>query len=192
MRVQQLDLLILGKIPGKLAGSRDQRRVICERPLRCQAVKESGRLLEQRAEQRGGWLTRQGIEVADQRKRAAGERRQRGVDLELDGDLLRFEQGKALRAPSLTELAARSLAPRLGMSHAEIRRDLELGTKPGFEASPLHAAVFALVERGQRRPAPRAVLPEIVLDTAKTTRQLTSASLARRAAERYRSCLKRL
>lgn len=114
-----------------------------------------------------------------------------GVDLELDGDLLRFENGKALKAPSLTELAARSLAPRLGMSHAEIRRDLELGTKPGFEASPLHVAVFALAEREQGRPLPLAVLPEIVVDTAKTTRTLTSASLAQRAAERYRSCLKR-
>lgn len=114
-----------------------------------------------------------------------------GVALELDGDLLRYEDGHALKAPSLTELATRRLAARLRMSHAEIRRDLELGTRPGFEASPLYAAVFSLAERELGSRAPRAVLPEIVLDTAKTARKLTSASLARRAAERYRACLKR-
>ncbi|HUG79610.1 MAG TPA: hypothetical protein VML57_19175 [Burkholderiales bacterium] len=35
------------------------------------------------------------------------------------------------------------------------------------------------------------MLPAIVLQTAKTERRLTSESLARRAAERYRACLAR-
>jgi hypothetical protein len=52
-------------------------------------------------------------------------------------------------------------------------------------------AVFALADRLHGKPAPRAVLPTIVLQTAKTTRKLTSEGFASRAAERYRTCLAR-
>lgn len=103
-----------------------------------------------------------------------------GVPLELDGDLL-----------TLTEAAARRLAERLKMSGAEIRRDLELGATAQFEQSRLYAAIFAIADSLHGKPAPRAVVPVIVLQTAKTTRRLTTEGFARRVADRYRACLAR-
>ena len=98
------------------------------------------------------------------------------MPLELDGDL-----------GAQTEAAALKLAARLQLSPQEIRRDLALGATAQLEQSRLYTRVFALAER-----APRAVLPEIVLRTAKTTRMLTTDGFARRVAERYRACLARL
>ena len=99
-----------------------------------------------------------------------------GVRLELDGDLL-----------ARTEAAAVKLAPRLRMHPEEIRRDLALGAGAQFEQTRLYAGVFARAGR-----APRAVRPAIALRTAKTRRMLTTDGFARRAAERYRTCLARL
>jgi hypothetical protein len=114
-----------------------------------------------------------------------------GMPLELDGDVLRYEQGQPARERSSTELATLRLAQRLHMSAAEIRRDLELGLTAQFEHSKLYAAVFALADSLHGRPVPRALLPTIVLQTAKTTRKLTSDGFALRVAERYRTCLAR-
>lgn len=114
-----------------------------------------------------------------------------GVALELDGDVLRYEQGQPARVRSNTEAATLRLAGRLRMSAAEIRRDLELGLTAQFEGSRLYAEVFAAADRLQGRPAPRAVLPTIALHTPKTTRQLTSDGFAKRVADRYRACLAR-
>jgi hypothetical protein len=99
-----------------------------------------------------------------------------GARLELDGDLL-----------ARTEAATLKLAARLQMSPEEIRRDLALGASSRFEQTRLYARVFALAG-----PAPRAVLPQIALRTAKTRRMLTTDGFARRVAERYRACLERL
>jgi hypothetical protein len=115
-----------------------------------------------------------------------------GIELPLDGDLLRYEQGRALRETSRTELAARRLAIHFEMTPAEVRRDLELAQTAEFERSRLYLSVFTLQDGVLGRPAPRAVLPSIVVDTSKTTRRLTTESYAARVAGRYRSCLARL
>jgi hypothetical protein len=104
-----------------------------------------------------------------------------GVPLELDGDLLRR-----------TEQATLRLAGRLGMTGAEILRDLALGATAQFEGTALYAAVFALADRLLGTPAPRAVVPAIALRTAKTARPLTTDGFAKRAAARYLACLGRL
>jgi uncharacterized protein DUF1615 len=114
-----------------------------------------------------------------------------GTPLELDGDVLRYEQGQPARERSNTELATLKLAHRLQLSAAEIRRDLELGLTAQFERSRLYAAVFAAADRLHGRPAPRAVVPVIVLQTAKTSRKLTSDGFAARVRERHRACLAR-
>jgi hypothetical protein len=114
-----------------------------------------------------------------------------GTPLDLDGDVLRYEHGQPVRERSSTEAATLRLAERLQMSAAEIRRDLELGLTAPFEHSRLYLAVFALADRLHGKPAPRAVLPVIVLQTAKTARRLTSDGFASHVAERYRSCLAR-
>jgi hypothetical protein len=115
-----------------------------------------------------------------------------GVELDLDGDLLRYENGKPAREASRTELAARRLAVHFGMSAAEVRQDLELGQRPELERSRLYRSVFTLADGVAGRRAPRAVVPAIVVESFKTTRRLTSGGYAARVSERYRACLAQL
>jgi hypothetical protein len=114
-----------------------------------------------------------------------------GTVLTLDGDLLRYDHGQAVAQPSNTELATRSLAARLEMSASDIRRDLERGTTPDFERTRLFARVFALADKVNGKPVPRAVVPAILLNSPKFTRKLTTESYASRVAGRHKRCLAR-
>jgi len=112
-----------------------------------------------------------------------------GLSIALDGDLL----PRASDAPrGETQRAAESLAGRLGLSEAAIRRDLETGDDAGFEATPLYERVFAYAQRLDRRTLPRAVVPRIDLQSPKFTRKLTTEWFAGRVDERHRRCLGRI
>lgn len=110
-----------------------------------------------------------------------------GRPLALDGDLFLPDTSP----PGQTELAARSLADRLGMDERAIRRELERSTGEDFDRSPLLARVMAAAEARSGQPSPRAVLPRIDLKSPKITRRLTTEWFARRVDERYQRCLKR-
>lgn len=115
-----------------------------------------------------------------------------GVHIPLDGDLLRYEQGRPVREASRTELAARRLAIHFEMTPADVRRDLELAPTADFERSRLYLSVFTLQDGVLGKRAPRALIPAIVVDTSKARRRLTTESYAARVGARYRSCLARL
>ena len=109
------------------------------------------------------------------------------TQLALDGDLL--VEGGSASEPSNTELAVRKLRGRLDLSDGEIRSDLELGTRAGFEKTRLYTGVFALADKNRAQPLPRAMLPRIRLQSPKITRKLTTEWFARRVNERYERCL---
>ena len=115
-----------------------------------------------------------------------------GMPLELDGDVLRFEQGKPLRELSRTEVAVRTLAGHFEMSNAEVRSDLELGQSAEFERSRLYLSVFTMVDGVVGRRTPRAVVPMIVVESFKTPRRLTSYGYAMRVSERHKACMAQL
>jgi hypothetical protein len=110
-----------------------------------------------------------------------------GIPLALDGDLVRYDS----IMPGTTELAVRTLGKRLGMRNPTIRDQLEEGKNFEFEDTQLYARVFALAEKAEGRPLPRAVLPGIALQSPKITRKLTTAWFAKRVDERYQSCMAR-
>jgi hypothetical protein len=112
-----------------------------------------------------------------------------GIALDLDGDLIR--PGDDAAKPGSTELAVRSIAKRLDLSHAAIRSALEQGDGPAFERSALYERAFELAERLERRSLPRAVVPRIELHGPKITRKLTTEWFANRVDERHRRCLAR-
>jgi len=114
-----------------------------------------------------------------------------GIPLDLDGDLVRFGEGQAGKDAGGTELAARVLSRSLDMSNAQIRRDLELGKSREFERSRLYTRVFALADKARGKPVPRAVMPQIRLQSSKFTRKLTTEWFASRVADRHRTCLAR-
>ncbi len=112
-----------------------------------------------------------------------------GMTLQLDGDLL-LGDGRD-PAPSATEQAARGLSGRLGVTEAEIRRDLAEGNGEAFERSRLYSAVFALVQATTGATLPKAVVPQIDLKSPKFTRSFTTAQFATRVDARHRGCLER-
>jgi hypothetical protein len=112
-----------------------------------------------------------------------------GIDLQLDGDLVRYGGGRDDIGP--TEVAVRTLAPALGLTTSQVHRTLEQGRSQRFERSELYTQVFALAEREARRPLPRARLPRIRLDSPKITRTLTTEWFATRVDKRYRNCMAR-
>ncbi|MBC8026839.1 MAG: DUF1615 domain-containing protein [Steroidobacteraceae bacterium] len=105
-----------------------------------------------------------------------------GTRLAIDGDLLLHGSSE----PSQTELAVRRLAIELG--ERQIRRDLERGTEHEFEETETYRKVFEMADA--RAPAPRAVVPDIRLQSVKISRKLTTKWFAQRVDGRYRSCLK--
>ncbi len=110
-----------------------------------------------------------------------------GMKLALDGDLLIYRDGAPSSSISSTQLALERLEGRLGMSRAEVSRDLRLEKTPAFSQSPLYQKVFALA--GSH--AARAVMPQIQLVSPKITRKLTTEWFADRVDGRYKACLAR-
>ncbi|MEA9391494.1 DUF1615 domain-containing protein [Acerihabitans sp. TG2] len=108
-----------------------------------------------------------------------------GKPLALDGDLINYGE----KSPGATELAVRTLGKRLNVGAATIRRALDKGETAQFEQTDLYQRVFALADRTQHPPLPRAILPGITLHSPKITRTLTTAWFAKRVDQRYMRCL---
>ncbi len=111
-----------------------------------------------------------------------------GLPVTPDGDLLPRSVGLV----GETERAAYSLAGRLGLDEAAIRRDLARGDEAGFDKTVLHSRVFAYAEKLERRELPRAALPRIDLKSPKFSRKLTTEWFAQRVDQRYQRCLGRI
>ena len=114
-----------------------------------------------------------------------------GQRLALDGDLLRYKDGKPAGESSDTLRALLALGPRLQLSAAEIERDLKLEKSFAFEQSTLYRRLFTTADATRQENWPRELLPRIELKSPKITRQLTTEWFARRVDDRYRSCLER-
>ena len=114
-----------------------------------------------------------------------------GIPLVRDGDLLRFDNGQPAKEAGSTELAVRTLARRLDLDDARIRRDLALGNDERFERTAVYVRVLEMADRAAGQPLPRAIVPTIDLKSPKITRKLTTDWFANRVDERYRRCLAR-
>jgi hypothetical protein len=114
-----------------------------------------------------------------------------GSKLALDGDLLRYQNGQPGSDSSSTQLALAKLRARLGLSEAEMLRDLKQEKSAGFAQTALYSRVMQLADQQQGRKAPREVMPDIRLQSPKITRKLTTAWFADRVDGRYQRCLAR-
>lgn len=113
-----------------------------------------------------------------------------GTRLIGDGDLLK--PGVSMDAPGATERALRSISDRLGMDSLAIRDDLQRGDEAGFANTVVYQKVYAIADaKGSGKPVPRALMPQIELDSPKITRKLTTEWFAGRVEARWKSCLAR-
>ncbi len=129
-----------------------------------------------------GWYASRNAAFQSALARVSGKR------LALDGDLISYGFGPAL---GQTELAVRSLYPRLDMRNTTIRSQLEKGETLGFEDTELYEKIYAMADKAAGKPLPRAILPGIVLESPKITRKLTTAWFAQRVEERRVRCMAR-
>ena len=114
-----------------------------------------------------------------------------GRSLTLDGDLLRYQGGQPSDEPSATFSALLELVPRLGLSPAEIKRDLRLEKSAAFAQTSLYSRVFAAADARAGSRLPREAMPRIDLKSPKIQRKLTTAWFAERVDARHRTCLGR-
>ncbi len=109
-----------------------------------------------------------------------------GFHVLADGALLPHADDKT---PGETELAARAVKLRLNLEDATIHDGLAQANKSSFEHTAIYQGVFALADKLQASPAPRATVPNIVLRGPKLSRNLSTDWYARRVNERFGRCL---
>jgi hypothetical protein len=110
-----------------------------------------------------------------------------GITVVPDGALL--PHGGDVKAPGSTELAVRALGKRLQMDDNAIHDALEQGKTAEFERTQLYRGIFALADRAQSRPLPRAAIPRIQLHGPKIARSLTTDWYAHRVDQRFKRCV---
>jgi hypothetical protein len=111
-----------------------------------------------------------------------------GLRLVADGALLPHGEEKT---PGETELAARAMKLRLNLDDAAIHDALAQSKKSSFEHTILYRGVYALADKLQASPAPRAAVPRIVLRGPKLSRNLSTDWYAHRVNERFGRCLQK-
>ena len=112
-----------------------------------------------------------------------------GIPLVADGALLTHDGDP--NVPGATELAVRSLGPRLDAGDNAIHQALTEGKTPDLERNSIYQRVFALAEHSKNRILPRAAVPNIELHGPKITRRLTTDWYANRVDGRFERCLNR-
>ena len=111
-----------------------------------------------------------------------------GIQLIPDGALLPHDT--TVQGAGSTELAAVAVAGKLNLSERAIHDALDEGKSKDFERTQLYQRVFALADKAQGRPLPRAIVPRITLHGPKISRNLTTGWYAHRVDESFKSCLK--
>jgi hypothetical protein len=113
-----------------------------------------------------------------------------GSPLVADGALLPHDGGRNA-PPGATELAVRSLEPRLDAGDDAVYRALTQAKTEDLENNPIYQRVFVLAEQAEHRNLPRAAVPNIELHGPKITRRLTTEWYANRVNGRFERCLNR-
>jgi hypothetical protein len=113
------------------------------------------------------------------------------TSLVADGDLLIYQDGVAIATPSLTQRALESQRSKLGMSVAEIRRDLLLEKTEKFMTTMLWLRLFALADSAAGTAQPRFTMPLIAVHSPKFNRTITTSGYAQQVEGRFANCMAR-
>ena len=116
-----------------------------------------------------------------------------GIELALDGDLLSYDKdGNAIKTVTSSEKAVRQAVARhkLGLTNDDIRKDLRQEKQADFTATRTFTGLQTAFKTAQSKPAPFAVIPDIVLYSPKLSRGFTTARFAESVNKRYQACMK--
>lgn len=114
--------------------------------------------------------------------------------LALDGDLLLYQDGAIKKQLSQTEQALLTLLPQLSAINANItqkslRSDLKYEKSARFEQTQTYQAVAQLFEQKQGEPLPYAIMPKVVISSAKLSRDYDTNWFATNVNKRYERCI---
>lgn len=110
-----------------------------------------------------------------------------GRELARDGDLLIYKGGTPKAEPSATEKALRSID--LGLEDDVIRADLEMEKEDRFRNSMSYTRVAEAYAAKTGKPAPYAMLPQIMLKSPKIRHGMTTEGFAHAVMRRYERCM---
>ncbi len=115
-----------------------------------------------------------------------------GTNLQLDGDLLVYENGAARVKPSSSELAVRAVAKRhgLGLDDQRIRLDLLEEKSAKLAENRTYRRLRELYRKLKATEPPLAIIPEIELNSPKIKRRMTTAIFATQVDKKYQACMK--
>jgi Protein of unknown function (DUF1615) len=112
-----------------------------------------------------------------------------GERLALDGDLLIYDsKGEARASVSSSERALRKSA--LGLSDADIRRDLLLAQEQRFVETTTYRKLTEAYRAKAGKAAPFAIIPDIDLKSPKIRRFMTTRIFAESVDRKYQGCMK--
>jgi Protein of unknown function (DUF1615) len=116
-----------------------------------------------------------------------------GIELALDGDLLSYDKdGNAIKTVTSSEKAVRQAVAKhkLGLTNDDIRKDLRQEKQADFTATRTFTGLQAAFKTAKGKPAPFAIIPDIVLSSPKLSRGFTTARFAESVNKRYQACMK--
>jgi Protein of unknown function (DUF1615) len=113
-----------------------------------------------------------------------------GAKLALDGDLLLYDKNGTPRADvSGSEKALRKMAPALGLSDKDIRRDLLKEKSARFSETETFKRLRNAYQERTGKEAPIAAIPEIDLKSPKIRRFMTTRIFAEKVNAKYQACM---
>jgi Protein of unknown function (DUF1615) len=114
--------------------------------------------------------------------------------LATDGDLLMYDkQGKPSAIVSNSERAINELAEKyhLALSAAQVRADLLQEKHGNFHRTVTYTTITQHYQKLMQKPAPFAVVPNIVLHSDKATRTMSTEKFTDKVNTHYQRCLKK-
>ena len=112
--------------------------------------------------------------------------------LTLDGDLLAYGKDGSIKDDDTQSMAAlRAFRDRHApdLSDRRLRKDAQLEKTVDFEETDTYRAIKSAYAAKFHRPAAYALLPQVVLESPKLTRKLSTAWFAQAVDRRFQSCL---
>lgn len=114
-----------------------------------------------------------------------------GINLDIDGDLLLYDNGTVSSSKSQTETALIKLlaTAKTPLSPAQIRSDLKKEKKASFEQTATYQEIGELFKAKYKKEPTYAIMPQVVISSAKMKQDKNTNWYATNVDRRYKACM---